>query len=682
MNPLHLLQPSLTMNNSQNTVNSEEDDKFRFRIRSFFGKFYSNLREVKEKALHDYYKEGIQLILDIDSMEKMDAAEKVQLKQNVMDILLTIFPEKPELYYYMACIYKDVNMDKYIFWLHICLDKDPTYAENVLDIIKTYFNMDQNNIIENLNKKYNGAIFGSQDPRVKLSSATVLLKTHRKKSAKNLMENILYHKFPGDLQIIFYITLIRLYLELSSSDMSIHYINKCIEYCMKTPNIKKEILRTFYDNIMITFDYFYYDQNDRINIYNSFKTVHSSLPYSSRITPELEKKVKRMKDETTLQEMVVSTNTIKIGYVSSDMVNHAVSHFIIPILENHSEKFEVYCFTKNEYINLPKVKKCIPIGDMTTVAAAEKIRELGIDVLIDLNGYTAGNRLDVFEYVPAPIQVTYLGYPNSLCLDYIHYRITDTIADHETSQQKYSEKLVKLPGCFLMFKETFPRNHFRIKKGLNDPIIFGSLNKESKINNSVLNVWSEILRETPNSKILIKLDTIAGEDVDRIQFYTSNLDVDESRIIFVNYMKENIHYMELFKEVDVLLDTFPYSGTTTTCKALYSSVPVVTLYNKDYHSHNVSASILINSNLHELVAYSIEEYKEKVYDLYRNREKLEYYRSGFISEEFDKCMDSEKFMVGYENGILQMYLHAVETRNETRNSSVTGMTDYSLYCGP
>jgi predicted O-linked N-acetylglucosamine transferase (SPINDLY family) len=674
MEPLQL-QPIGNINNLQMLEGqrppqiSEKDKEIQLKLRGFFDTFYSiMINETREKQLFKYYEDGIRLILEVDTIDYLNqtehANEKVQLKDKILNVLLYLFPEKPELYYFTACIYKEVDMTRYLMWLHLCMDKDPTFTENILDIIKVYFDMNKTASIDHLNKKYGNVIYGSTNKRIQLSSSAVLLKSHRKNSAKLLLEELIFHKeFQPEQQILLYITVIRLYLEMSTTDMVIYYINKSIEYCNVTPDIKPDLLRKLYDNIMIAFDYMYHTMENRQQICNLFRNIHSSLPHSNRLVdPSHPIPEKVCITETELGNQMTVNTPIKIGYVSSDMVSHAVSHFIIPILENHSEKFEIYCFTKNEMIQLPTIKKCIPIGGLDANTVAHKIREMGIDILIDLNGYTSDNRLDVFEYIPAPIQVTYLGYPNSLLLDYIHYRITDIIADHETSCQIYTEKLVKLPDCFLLFKDTFPRNLFRLKKDLSQPVILGSLNKESKINTLVLDVWREIMEENPNTKILIKLDSVEGEDVGRMDFFKKMLNVDASRILLVNYMKEDMHYMELFKEIDILLDTFPYSGTTTTCKALYSSVPVITLYNKDYHSHCVSASILINSQLQELVAYSAKEYKEKVSDLCNNREKLEYYRSGFISENFDACMNPEKFMQNYEKGLMQIYLHAYQTR--------------------
>jgi predicted O-linked N-acetylglucosamine transferase (SPINDLY family) len=177
-----------------------------------------------------------------------------------------------------------------------------------------------------------------------------------------------------------------------------------------------------------------------------------------------------------------------------------------------------------------------------------------------------------------------------------------------------------------------------------------------------LNLWKKILQENENSKILIKLDSVKNENIDRLKFYMDHLEVNESRIILIDYMDSETHYIDVLKQVDILLDTFPYSGTTTTCKSLFLSIPVLTLYNKDYHSHNVSSSILSHSGLNEFICENETEYMEKAKELYLNRDKLNHYKGGYIHDKFMECMDENKFIQNFENGILQIYMDALQNR--------------------
>ena len=139
----------------------------------------------------------------------------------------------------------------------------------------------------------------------------------------------------------------------------------------------------------------------------------------------------------------------------------------------------------------------------------------------------------------------------------------------------------------------------------------------------------------------------------RIKFYKDALDVEEDRLIIVEFCS-NEEYMNLFYKIDILLDTFPYSGTTTTCHALHASTPVVTLYHKDYHAHNVSSSLLINSGFPELVSYSKNEYVEKVIDLCNQPEKLAEYKTS-IRQGFSELMEPKQFMKEYEDILSRLY---------------------------
>ena len=278
-----------------------------------------------------------------------------------------------------------------------------------------------------------------------------------------------------------------------------------------------------------------------------------------------------------------------------------------------------------------------------------------IDVLIDLNGYTTGNRMDIFSKNPAPIQITYLGYPNTLGLDFIKYRITDSVADSPDSEQYYSETLLRMKKCFLLFKNTLQNSPVTKKK--QDTIILGSLNKELKNSKPILQVWRKIMEAIPSANIMIKLDGIDNID-SRIKYYSKELNISAKRIIPIQHCT-NEEYIEMFSTIDILLDTFPYSGTTTTCNALYNSVPVITLYNKDIHSHNVSSSLLINCGFSELVAYNEFEYIQKTVELSKNILQLQYYRE-HIHSKFMELMNPTSFMKDYESMLEELIVKVYE----------------------
>jgi protein O-GlcNAc transferase len=327
------------------------------------------------------------------------------------------------------------------------------------------------------------------------------------------------------------------------------------------------------------------------------------------------------------------------------------------------EKYDIYLFDNTEKesnhnllkTELEKRKKYIKtynISKLNTIQVCELIRNEEIDILFDLNGHTDGNRLDVFSKKPSPIQVSYIGYPNTTGLKTIDYRIVDKITDKITNQEHYSEKLVFLEKCFLLYnsyQQQFPVNI--IDNG--DEIILGSMNRENKNSKELLKVWKNILKKCKQEnlnkiKILIKVNGSDQETLlERKKYYKNILEISDNNIIIVSSSMSTEEYFDTFGKIDVLLDTFPYSGTTTSCNSLYNSTPIVTLYKDNCHCQNVTSSLLIHSGLEELVTYSEQEYIDKVLDFCRNKSKIYEYKKN-IHYLFNNYMNPKNFMKKYE----------------------------------
>jgi predicted O-linked N-acetylglucosamine transferase (SPINDLY family) len=387
-------------------------------------------------------------------------------------------------------------------------------------------------------------------------------------------------------------------------------------------------------NILIISDYIYFDSTQKHDLLTHINTMYTETKYFGEHT------------------RTVSTQ-LKIGYVSSDFSMHAVSNFILPILENHNkQRFQIFLYSTKQNVSSHFFQLGFPIKNIygiPSINAAKMIYDDRIDILFDLNGHTDGSRMDVFALNPAPVQITYMGYPNTTGLKSMHYRLTDNISDHPDTTQLYSEKLVYLPSFFLLFKsilQTVPV----VPRKTDNTIYLGSLNKENKSSPDVIRVWKEIMKNNENTKIIIKTNGF----IDRTEYYKKSLCVTEDRLILLNNSLSNDEYVALFSKIDILLDTFPYSGTTTTCNALYNSVPVVTLYNKDYHSHNVSSSILIHCGFPELVAQTFQEYVDKTTALIKNTAQIDVYKAT-IHNAFNKYMNASEFMRSYEETLIELY---------------------------
>lgn len=527
-----------------------------------------------------------------------------------------------------------------MMWYNICLNMNHHNVECVLELMKILFDHNYLQFIYYLNEKYDNILFKLQDDRIRILISAMYIKEGKINLAEPIIMELLEKAEENNdmmdellIQTIF-INSSFLFGKLTNIEVAMKYINKIILSNKITPD--NEYVRVAFENYSLLCDYVYTDHTER---FEHCKKLNYFYPNSNLFTNFL---ALQCRDNST---------KIKIGYVSNAFSGHAVSNFILPIFDNHNtDMFEVFLFTQQIYKHdkFPTYN----INKKSADDCAKLIYKLGINILIDIDGHTSQNRLDIFSKNPAPIQMTYLGFPNSTALDFIQYRITDSIADHPDSIQIYSENRLYMPRCFLLYKTVESLTYVQNIFPENPYIILGSLNKEPKNSKNVLQTWKQILHLTTNTKLLIKISSVDNVE-NRIKFYKDALDVEEDRLIIVEFCS-NQSYMELFYKIDILLDTFPYSGTTTTCHALHASTPVVTLYHKDYHAHNVSSSLLINSGFPELVSYSRNEYVEKVIDLCNQPVRIAEYKT-IIGPRFMELMKPKQFMKEYEHILSSLY---------------------------
>lgn len=324
---------------------------------------------------------------------------------------------------------------------------------------------------------------------------------------------------------------------------------------------------------------------------------------------------------------------IRIGYFSSDFRVHPVINFITPILMAHDKsKFEIYCYydfdTSDNATEVIKelVENWRSVYKKSNSDLKQCIQDDKIDILIDLAGHTeGGRRLPIFAEKLAPIQITYMGYPNTTGLMNMNYRITDAYADDEDSQKYYSEKLIKKENCFLCYRCNDDLPDIKLSNFEEFPkkdIVFGSFNNYSKITEKCIKMWSEILNSIPNSKLHLKsLAFYDKESAKNIYSRFEKYDIDCDRIIIIYPTSSINEHLDKYNEIDIALDAYPYNGTTTTCEAMIMGVPVITLSGEE-HLSRVGKSILINTGFSGLIAYSEEEYIQKAIALAKNKKDL------------------------------------------------------------
>ena len=322
----------------------------------------------------------------------------------------------------------------------------------------------------------------------------------------------------------------------------------------------------------------------------------------------------------------------RVAFISSDFREHPVGYLLIGMIENmhkaHIEtigislgvrdKSELYKRYRNGFDHY------LDCSDKTSVEIANLLHSLEVDIAIDLSGYTAGTRLDILSYRPAPVQMTYLGFPGTLGLPYVDYIIADKVIIPEESQIHYTEKVLYLPHCYLpRDTSVLPavNTMSRSELGLPDSgTLFCSFNHDYKINPPMFKIWMELLNEVPKSILwLMSLNDDARQNLSK---YATEAGIDPARLAFATRVPRVEDHLARYRHVDVFLDTFPYNGHTTAGDALLAGTPLVTMAGQSFASR-VASSLLTDVNQNTLYSTSqLSEYKEMALKALGEKEKF------------------------------------------------------------
>jgi len=330
-------------------------------------------------------------------------------------------------------------------------------------------------------------------------------------------------------------------------------------------------------------------------------------------------------------DLIKSNVKINIGFVSGDFICHPVAYFLHSILKYiNYDLFNVTCYS----VKIVELKGMFPkcnwavVKNLSNEDFKKRIQKDNIDILFDMSAHTGDNRLDTFVLKPAPIQISYCGYPNSSGIRSMDYRITDKYCDSERSQKYYQEKFIFMDKTFLAYTpsmgiENIPEltEQPLVKNGY---ITFGTFNRYNKINSMVIGVWEKILKAIPNARFVIKTKEFLTPKL-RKQFLDTFKDKSVlDRVIILPYSDTYTEHLPDYNKIDIALDSFPYSGTTTSCESLMMGVPVLTIFDnvRHYHSQNVTTSLMKNCGLDEYITTSQEEYINKAVYFSKNLDKL------------------------------------------------------------
>jgi protein O-GlcNAc transferase len=355
---------------------------------------------------------------------------------------------------------------------------------------------------------------------------------------------------------------------------------------------------------------------------------------------------------------------LKIGYVSPDFMDHSVTFFIEPILLAHRrDQCEVFCYSnvsvQDHVTNRIKGYEVQwrDIAGMSDEDASELIRKEKIDLLVDLAGHTAYNRLLLFARKPAPVQISWIGYPATTGLPTIDYKIVDYYTDPPgTTEQFYSEKLMRLPESFLCYLPQKDAPDIGPLPALkNGYITFGCFNNFAKISTEAYSLWSDILRTVSGSRLILKWKSFSDKSTCE---YAKNMfqqrGVHEERVILESWAPSP-QYLQSYNNVDIGLDTFPFNGITTTCQALWMGVPVISLSGTAYASRG-GVSLLSNVGIPELLAKTPDEYREIAVGLAKNLKMLKSLRERLREKMmYSPLCDAQRFIADLETCYRKMW---------------------------
>ena len=368
----------------------------------------------------------------------------------------------------------------------------------------------------------------------------------------------------------------------------------------------------------------------------------------------------------------ITKKKIKIGFFSPDFwQSHSITYFLKDLLKDLKHtKFETFGLsllknnqhdeTTDEFSNL--FDNWVDLGDKSDQEIVDIIQNTNIDILIDLAGLWSSNRINIFNTRICPLQISWLGFNNSTGLKEVDFILADTNTV-KNEEREYITKIYKLPKiwnshCGFEYKRVF--NELPFKK--NNFFTFGSLNNFTKINDEVLNTWIKILKKTKNSKLILKSSLFLCEEVLKKRFEEEGL-INSIEILKKTKRKEFLSHLNLYDKIDLCLDTFPFTGVTTTFEALWKNVPVISKVGYNFNSR-CGESILKNANIENFIAISNDDYIEKAVYYANNINELDKTRKDL----FNKIRETPLFDTkGFSND----FCEALENMQRIKSENYT-----------
>lgn len=468
------------------------------------------------------------------------------------------------------------------------------------------------------------------------------------------------------------------YRNLNEDVNSIYYLQQAEKIKSNSIEVKSYLLRAYqnicdWSNFSKTKDLI--EQSCIDNTFEEpLKAVSRSmdlaylLKMAKQSANEIKESVKNFKKEYKFI-LKKDKKKIHIGYLSSDFHNHATAHLFTGVLELHNKyEFEVFIYSygkndashyRNRIINSTTNFK--DVSSLKNEEIADQIYNDNIDILIDLKGYTNGARLQICALKPAPIQITYLGFPGTLGADFFDYFIVDKVIVPKEHLPYYTETPIYMPHTYQPNdnkQPISPRNFSKSECNLpEDHFIFCSFNQSYKFEPVMFDCWMNILKKVPKSSLwLLKSSEAVMENLKKEATFRG---VNSSRLIFAEQMTKDLHLSRL-KNADLMLDTRIYNGHTTTSDALFVNVPVITVEG-DHFASRVSSSLLQAINLNDLICKTQEEFETLAIKMAQSKEFYSEIKNKLRENKFScPLYDTKQFTLDLEDRYKRAYTNYID----------------------
>jgi len=327
---------------------------------------------------------------------------------------------------------------------------------------------------------------------------------------------------------------------------------------------------------------------------------------------------------------IYAKQKINLAYISANFCEHAVSNQLSEIFKIHDkDKFNTFGFYLGTKIDdkLEEIRNSFDYFFDISQTATEKvihlIKDLKIDIAVDLMGFTRSNRYKIFSNRCAPIQVSFLGFAGTTGLKNMDYLIADENVINNNYRQYYSEKIIYLPNSFMPNNENqniSEKKYTKAYEGLpENSVVYCCFNKHYKITPKIFDIWVDILKNVKNS--ILWLNSAEEDTKKNIFDYSKERGLDPKKIFFTKRSISYPEYLSKHQLADIFLDTNPFSAHSTGCGSLWAGVPIITVLGKSF-ANNVCSSLLKSIDMEELISQNFDEYKNKAIDLGKNPSKL------------------------------------------------------------